>query len=136
MKILGVDYGDKRTGIAVSDINEFLASGLYDIHPTGLHDAAAKIVKAAEETGAQKIVMGLPLNMNGTRGDRAEKAELIKQYIAEISDIPVELFDERVTTMQAHTIMNMTGTRGKKRKDRVDILSAEIILQNYLDKNH
>ena len=73
--------------------------------------------------------------MNGTRGPRAEKSELIKQYISEMSNIPVELFDERVTTMQAHTIMNITGTHGKKRKDKVDILSAEIILQNYLDKN-
>lgn len=135
MKILGVDYGDKRMGIAVSDINEFLATGLYDLYPTGLHDAAEKIVKAANENNAQKIIMGLPLNMNGTRGPRAEKSELIKQYISEMSNIPVELFDERVTTMQAHTIMNITGTHGKKRKDKVDILSAEIILQNYLDKN-
>ncbi len=136
MKILGIDYGDKRIGVAVSDASEFLASGLYDITATGLHDAAAKIVECANKNGAGKIVLGLPLNMNGTKGDRAEKSELIKAYIEEISDIPVELFDERVTTMQAHTIMNMTGTHGKKRKDRVDILSAEIILQNYLDKNH
>lgn len=136
MRILGVDYGDKRMGLAISDINEFLASGICDVYPTGLHDAANKIVTAAKENNAGKIVLGLPLNMNGTKGDRAEKSELIKTYIEEISDIPVILFDERVTTMQAHTIMNLTGTHGKKRKERVDILSAEIILQNYLDKNH
>lgn len=135
MKILGVDYGDKRIGVAVSDETEFLATGLYNLNATGLHDAASKILKAANENNCKKIVLGLPLNMNGTYGDRAEKSILIKEYISELSPIEVELFDERVTTMQAHTLMNITGTHGKKRKNTVDILSAEIILQNYLDKN-
>lgn len=136
MRILGVDYGDKRIGLAISDISGFLAGGLYDITASGLHDAANKILAEAKSRGVEKIVLGLPLNMDGTKGERAEKSELIKQYISEKSDIPVELFDERVTTMQAHTIMNITGTHGKKRKNTVDVLSAEIILQNYLDKNH
>lgn len=133
MRIMGVDYGDVRTGIALSDENAFLASGICTLKIDYNVKLAAEIVRFAEEKGVAKIVIGNPINMNGTCGPRSEKAEELKRLIREKTDIEVILFDERCTTKVAHSIMNFTDTRGKKRKSNIDTLSAEIILQNYLD---
>lgn len=134
-RIMGVDYGDVRTGIALSDINRFLASGYGTIKEGGMRATAKRVAELAKENDVCKIVIGLPKNMDGSEGASADKirafAELLKGY----TDAEIDFLDERVSTMAAHTILNITDTRGEKRKGVIDTLSAEIILQNYLDKN-
>ena len=93
------------------------------------------VVGYVKQYGATKIILGYPVNMNGSIGPRAENAAQFKEILARYTDVPVILYDERCTTMIAHTILSETNTRGKKRKNVVDTLSAEIILQNYLDAN-
>jgi len=133
MRALGVDYGTVRTGIAASDPMGIMAIGIGNIRAKGLHELAQKIADAASERNCEVIVIGLPVNMDGTRSDKCDTVELLGGYISEITDIPVEFFDERMSTMVAHRYLNATDTRGAKRKERVDTLAAEIILQNYLD---
>ncbi len=132
-RILGVDVGTVRTGVAVSDENGFLASALCTIKVSGIHPIANAIREKALEKNVKLIVIGNPVNMNGTIGESSERIKLLRDALAEICDIPTVLFDERCTTMAAHSILNMTDTRGKKRKAVIDNLSAEIILQDYLD---
>lgn len=131
---LGVDYGDKRIGIAVCDENEILASGVDVISPSGMRDAAKKIADAAELRKASEIIIGLPLNMNGTEGESAKKVRLLKKMIEETGTAcEVILSDERLTTALAHTYLSATNIARGKRKSVVDKLSAQIILQNYID---
>lgn len=132
--ILGVDYGDVRTGLAVCDSARILASGIGTVKEKGMHALADKIVSVAKERGCTLIVIGNPVNMDGSRGFRSEKIEMLKGVINEKCDIPVELYDERCTTMLAHRFLSATDTRGEKRKNAVDTLSAQIILQDYIDK--
>ncbi len=132
-KILGVDFGDTRTGLAISDSLGMLAGGIGYVNSTWMPKTAELVAAKAAEHGAAKIVVGLPINMNGTKGPRAEHAMEFAELLRELTGLPVEMFDERCSTMAAHQILNMTDTRGKKRKAAVDTLSAQIILQNYLD---
>lgn len=132
-RILGVDYGDARTGLALSDLSGFLASGIGTVKATGMRKTAETVAEAAKKNNVSEIVLGLPVNMNGTEGPRAEKARAFGKMLEELTGLSVILFDERLTTSAAHQIMNMTNTRGKDRKGKVDTLSAEIILQDYLD---
>ena len=134
MKILGIDYGDVRVGLAVSDVTEFLASGIGNVKIKGMNDALQQVLEKIKETGCEKIVLGLPLNMNGSAGEKAEKVKVFASKLEEASGLEVVLVDERRTTIMAHNFMNSTGTSGKKRKESVDTLSAQIILQTYLDK--
>lgn len=134
-KILGVDFGDTRTGLAVSDALGMLAGGIGYINSTYIVKTAELVAEKAAELRVSKIIVGLPINMNGTFGPRAEKVKEFGAMLAEKSGLPVEYFDERCSTMAAHQILNMTDTRGKKRKAAVDTLSAQIILQNYLDSH-
>lgn len=134
-RILGVDFGEARTGLAVSDTSRFLASGLGNVKGGGLSGSAERIVAAAKEQGAVAIVLGLPVNMNGTEGPRAERCRQLAATIAEICpELPVLLADERMTTQVASRFLNETDTRGKKRKSVIDTLSAQIILQDVLDR--
>ena len=131
-RVLGVDFGEARTGIAVSDASRLLASGLGNIQGGGLEKSAARILEIAAEQRAVAIVLGLPVNMNGTEGPRAAR---IRELCALLEEkMPVYLMDERMTTMAAARFLNETNTRGKKRKGVIDTLSAEIILQNALDR--
>ena len=132
MRILGIDLGDVRTGLALSDESCFLASGLGTFTAYTEEKAMEQILAAIRTHDVAEIVMGNPVNMNGTRGERSQKVEAFAEKLREVSGLPVTLFDERCTTMQAHTILSFTDTRGKKRKNTVDTLSAEIILQNFL----
>ena len=132
MKILAVDLGDARTGLAVCDPTEFLASPAGVIHETDFEVILTKVAQAAKEHRAQRIVVGYPKNMNGTVGERAEKCALFAQRLGELAEIPVKLWDERSTTVSAHNILNVTDTRGKKRKNVVDAVAATIILESYL----
>lgn len=133
MRILGVDFGDVRTGIALSDINEFLASSKEVIVEKDIGLLAKKIITIADESKVSKIVLGYPKNMNGSVGDRGKKAEHLKSIIEKNSDYPVILWDERCTTISAHNILNETKTKSKNKKMVVDKIAAAIILQSYLD---
>ena len=134
MRILGVDFGDARTGYALSDPTGFLASGIGTEKTSGLREAVEIPCRKAAENGAEKIVVGLPINMNGTEGPRAERVRTFGEMLKEKSGLPVEFCDERRTTVMAAGFMSETGTFGKKRKQAIDTLSAQIILQTYLDK--
>ncbi len=132
---MGIDYGDVRTGIAVSDSLGILACGVGTYKAKGRQELIGIILSLAEERGIDEFVLGNPINMNGTVGERSEKVKRLADELTKQSGKPVHLFDERCTTMAAHQILNMTDTRGKKRKDVVDTLSAQIILQNYMDSH-
>ncbi|MBO4983491.1 MAG: Holliday junction resolvase RuvX [Clostridia bacterium] len=132
-RILGVDFGDARTGVALSDISGFLASGVGTIKSTSFLKTAEEVVKIAKEKDVSLIVLGHPINMNGTLGPRSEKAQAFAKHLQEISGIEVVLQDERLSTANAHTMLNLTNTRGEKRKSIIDEMSACLILQSYLD---
>lgn len=133
MIILAVDYGDKRTGIAVCDKLEILASPVCVLTEWNAETLAEKIIVIAKEKMAEKIVVGLPKNMDGSKGFRAEACEALGDLIKNKCDIPVVFWDERLTTVSAHRILSENNVRGKKRKSVVDSVAAEIILQNYID---
>ena len=133
-KYLGVDYGDKRTGLAECDISGMLASGICTISEGGMRNTAIRVAKEAESRGCKKIVIGLPKNMDGTEGERGQVIRAFAELLAKETNIPIDFYDERMTTMIAYRFLGETGTYGKKRKDAVDTLSAEIILQNYIDR--
>lgn len=132
MIIMSVDFGDSRTGIAVCDKNEFLASPVCVIYEKNFDECIRKTAEKAVELKAQEIVVGYPKNMNNTIGERAEKCQLFSEKLAEITKCPVKLWDERCTTVSAHNYLNVTNTRGKKRKAVVDAVAATIILESYL----
>lgn len=134
MRYLGVDYGDVRTGLAVSDASAFLASGIGYISEGGMKNTACRVAKEAKERDIQKIVVGLPRNMDGSEGERSQVVRAFVALLQEETAVPVVLFDERLSTMEAHRYLNTTATHGKRRKKVVDTLSAQIILQDYLDK--
>ena len=134
MVILSVDFGRARTGIAVCDKSEFLASPVTVIQEKYVPALVEKVAALAAEKKAERIVVGLPVNMNGTEGESARTARRFADDLHTASGIPVDLLDERCTTMEAHQFLNATNTRGKKRKAVVDAVSAVIILENYLAK--
>lgn len=132
-RILGVDFGDTRTGVAMSDISGFLASGVGTVKSTSFLKTAEEVAKIAKEKDAGLIVLGHPINMNGTLGPRSEKAQAFGKHLEELTGLPVVLFDERLSTANAHVMLNITNTRGQKRKSIIDEMSACLILQSYLD---
>ena len=134
-KLMGIDYGEARTGVAVSDALGFLASGVGNIEERDINRLINKIAEKAVELNVTKIILGNPVNMNGTLGPKAEKVAKLAERLREKTGLTVVLFDERCTTMAAHSFLNETNTRGKKRKGVVDTLSAQIILQNYMDSH-
>ena len=133
-KYLGVDYGDVRTGLAECDVSGMLSSGICTIAEGGMTKTAERVAKEAESRACKKIIIGLPKNMDGTEGERAETVRLFAKMLSEFTNIEIDFYDERMTTMIAYRFLGETGTYGKARKDAVDTLSAEIILQNYIDK--
>ena len=132
-KYLAVDYGDVRTGLADCDPSGLIASGIGTIAEGGMRNTAERVAREAASRGCKRIIVGLPKNMDGTEGFRAETVRAFGDILASLTDIPVEYYDERMSTVVAHRFLSETGTFGKRRKGIVDTLSAEIILQNYLD---
>ena len=132
MKIMAVDYGDARTGLAACDRTEFLASPIGVIEERNFYFTIQKVANAVQEYGIQMVVVGYPVNMNGTIGERAEKCAQFAELLRSKVDVPVELWDERATTVEAHNYLNETNTRGKKRKEVIDAVAATIILESYL----
>ncbi len=132
-RILGIDYGKVRTGFAVSDLLGLTASPIGTFKITGDRSLVEKVCEIVKEYEISEIVIGNPINMDGSRGDSSTKVQYLSTLIEKDTGLPVILFDERCTTMLAHKLLNATDTRGAKRKNVVDTLSAQIILQNYLD---
>ena len=132
MVILSVDYGDVRTGIAVCDKSEFLASPVCVITERDADKLCAKICEIIAQYKAEQIVMGLPKNMDGSEGFRAIACREFAQKLEAESSVKVVMRDERLTTVSAHNLLNMTNTRGAKRKQTVDAVAAVIILEDYL----
>ena len=132
MKIMAVDYGDTRTGLAMCDRTETLASPVGVIEEKSMAKAAEKIVYASREFEARMIVLGLPVNMDGSEGARAQKTRKLGGILEHIVDIPVEYWDERNTTKHAETLLGEAGTFGKKRKQTLDAVAAAVILESYL----
>lgn len=133
MKIMAVDFGDARTGLACCDRTELLASPIGVIHEKDFDATVQKVAYAVSEYEVKEVVVGYPKNMNGTIGERAEKCELFAKKLGELVNVPVKLWDERSTTVSAHNYLNETNTRGKKRKDVIDAVAATIILESYLN---
>ena len=133
MIILSIDYGDARTGVAVCDKTEFLASPVTVIAEKRKEVLIEKIAEIAKEKKAELIVVGLPVNMDGSHGWRSEACEEFAKELTEFCGIETVMRDERLTTVSAHNALNATNTRGKKRKAVVDAVSAVMILQDYLD---
>lgn len=135
MKIMSIDYGDVRTGIAISDIRGILASPLCVIKESYQPKLVDKINELINENKIEKIVIGLPRNMDGSYGYRCDDCKSLGQAISEKINIDIEFEDERLTTVMAHNILSENNVRGAKRKQTVDAVSAVMILQSYLDKN-
>ncbi len=133
MRYMSVDYGDVRTGIAMSDPSAFLASALCVIRERNMKTLATKISELAKEHKVAEIVLGFPKNSDNTMGERSERTLALKAMLEEESGLNVVLRDERNTTLHASSLLNETNTRGKKRKEIIDAVSAVIILQDYLD---
>lgn len=133
MIILSVDYGDARTGVAVCDKSEILASPVCVIAEKNPELLAEKLADIARERKAERIVVGLPRNMDGSEGFRAEACRAFAARLSERSGIETVLRDERLTTVAAHRALSDAGVFGKKRKQSVDAVSAVMILQDYID---
>ncbi len=133
MRILAVDLGLARTGLAISDESGFLASPVGTIAEKDLDVLCDKIADTVRERQATEIVVGHPRNMDGSCGESAQRAEGFAKALGDKTGLPVHLWDERMTTVSAIGYLNQTDTRGKKRKAVVDTVAATIILQNYLD---
>ena len=125
---MAIDYGDARTGIAVSDETASLVGEAWVIRENILESTARIIVGEANSRGVALIVVGHPINMNGTVGPRAEKSERLAEVLRGQCGIEVALWDERMTTMSAHRILDDTGRHGKKRKNTIDAVAASLIL--------
>ena len=132
MKIMGVDYGDARTGIAISDILCSIVGSTAVVPSRNAEKAITDIVRLARENGVGEIVVGLPKNMDGTEGPRAQLCREFADRLEEASGIPVVMWDERRTTVEAHNILSQHNYHGQKRKNTVDAVAASLILEGYL----
>ncbi len=132
MRIMAIDYGDARTGVALSDATGFLTGQTQVIHSRRQETVLEELTALAQANGVEEIVLGYPKNMNGSIGPRAEKSEKLGELLKESTGLPVILWDERRTTVDAHRILSDTGNRGKKRKEKVDAVAASLILEGYL----
>lgn len=134
MRILAIDYGDSRIGLAVSDITGVIASPIGTIKSLGMRGDVDALAAKAKELNVSAFVLGLPLNMDGSEGERAEKTRKLGSVLSKVSGLPVEFMDERLTTVSAERVLDEADMRWDKRKKVVDTISAQIILQTYLDK--
>ena len=132
MRIMAIDYGDAHTGIAISDPTGLLAGFTTVIDAWRPETAAERIAALAKEHGVEQLVLGHPINMDGTRGPRSEKAQAMKSLLEAATGLPVVLWDERRTTIDAHQILQNSGKNARQRKKVVDAVAASLILEGYL----
>lgn len=133
MRILGLDYGEARIGVAVSDALGILATPLDTISERDRERQLDKVAKVAEAQGAGLLVFGLPKRMDGSRGHRADYTEAFAKELSERTGLPYKMWDERLSSAEAHRLLEEGGVSGKNRKTKVDKIAAVIILQGYLD---
>ena len=129
---MGIDYGDARTGIAMSDLMCSIVGSTTVIHSRNMDKTLEEVVRLAKENQVTEICMGLPKNMDGTEGPRAEVCRVFAGKVEEATGLPVKLWDERRTTVEAHNILSAHNYHGKKRKNTVDAVAAALILEGYL----
>jgi putative Holliday junction resolvase len=132
MRIMAIDYGDARTGVAISDPTGLLAGQTFVIREWNMDGVVRELMALAAQNSVEELVLGYPKNMNDTLGPRAEKSKVLAEALREKTGLPVILWDERRTTVDAHRILSETGNRGKKRKEKVDAVAATLILEGYL----
>ena len=132
MRIMGIDYGDARTGVAISDLLCTIVGSTYVVPSRNREKAIADIVRLAKENQVEQIVVGLPRNMDGSEGPRAELCRAFAEQLQQAADLPVAMWDERRTTVEAHNILSQHNYHGKKRKETVDAVAASLILEGYL----
>ena len=132
MRIMAIDYGDAHTGVAISDLTGLLAGYTATIHTRRQEEVLARLEELIREYGVEELVLGYPKNMDGTLGPRAEKAAALEQVLRQRFALPVVLWDERRTTIDAHNILPSAGKNAKKRKAVVDSVAAALILEGYL----
>lgn len=131
-RIMGIDYGDARTGVAVSDLLCSIVGTTWVVPSRNTEKAVADIVTLAKENDVGKIVVGLPKNMDGTEGPRAQLCRQFAQTLRQATGLEVDMWDERRTTVEAHNILSQHNYHGKKRKNTVDAVAASLILEGYL----
>lgn len=132
MRVMGIDYGDARTGIAMSDLLCSIVGSTTVIHSRGREKTLQEIKRLVQENQVTQIVMGLPKNMDGSEGPRAELCREFAALVEEATGLKVDLWDERRTTVEAHNILSQHNYHGKKRKNTVDAVAASLILEGYL----
>ena len=133
MRIMGIDVGDARTGVAMSDLLCTIVGSTLVVPSRRKDKAIADIVKLAKENEVTQIVVGLPRNMDGSEGFKAQACREFAQELQEASGLPVDMWDERLTTVQSHNILSAHNYHGDKRKNTVDAVAASLILEGYLD---
>lgn len=133
MRILTLDVGDKRIGVAISDPSQVLARSLKVIQRGSRQEDFAAVACLVEEYEVERVVVGYPRSLDGTVGEQAEKVERYATGLAKALTVPVLLWDERFSTVSAESLMREAGLRGKKKRERVDAVAAAVILQDYLD---
>lgn len=132
MRIMAIDYGDARIGLAVSDETATLCGDAWTLNERNMEKAAEAIIREALSRGVGQFVLGYPKNMDGSLGPRAEKSEAFKALLEAGAEIPVALWDERRTTIAAHEILHANGRRMKNHRKSVDAVAASLILEGYL----
>ena len=131
-KIMGVDYGDARTGIAISDLLCSIVGSTTVIHSRNMEKTLQEVCNLVQQNDVQEIAVGLPKNMDGTEGARAELCREFAAKVEQATGKPVKLWDERRTTVEAHNILSAHNYHGQKRKNTVDAVAASLILEGYL----
>ncbi|MEF2811729.1 MAG: Holliday junction resolvase RuvX [Oscillospiraceae bacterium] len=132
MRIMGIDYGDARTGLAVSDAMNLLVGEAWTVNQWDANTLADEIIRQAVARGVERFVLGLPKNMDGTEGARAEKCREFAALLGSKTDIPIIMWDERRSSVEAHAILHANGKKEKKHRKTVDAVAASLILEGYL----
>lgn len=132
MRIMAIDFGDARIGLAVSDAMGILCGEAWTMEEWNMERAAQRIAEAAKQRGVERLVLGLPKNMDGSEGPRAEKSREFKAMLEAASGLPVILWDERRSSIEAHAILHASGKKEKKHRKTVDAVAASLILEGYL----
>lgn len=132
MRVMAIDYGDSRTGVAISDISGTLVGETLVLRAKGPRAAEEQLVSLIAEKKPERIALGNPLNMDGSAGARSERSHELREILAERTGVRCDLWDERRTTVDAHRILSDANVRGKDRKNTVDAVAASLILEGYL----
>lgn len=136
MRIMAIDYGDQRTGLAVSDLLGMLCGEAWTVTEWNPERLAEQISREAKSREVGTLVLGLPRNMDGSEGPRAEKCRRFKALLEEVCGLPVVLWDERRSSIEAHAILHAAGKKEKKHRKTVDAVAASLILEGYLGSAH